>query len=117
MEEPTTVKPEAKKPPRLYTEEERAKAVEDYRSSGVSAWNFAQQTGINYWGLKRWVVEMGRGAAKPKSRLVPVRVKGSSMEEGRIEIMLICGTVVKVPVGIGAGRIGEIVAAVRKSAC
>ena len=114
MEEPTKTEWKA---PRQYTAEERAKAVAEYRGSGLSAWKYAEQAGINYWGLKRWLAEVGRGdAVGGKPRLVPVRVKGTTLSgsEERIEIVLGNGTVVKVPAGMTALRIGEVVQAVRK---
>jgi len=115
MEEPTKTEWKA---PRLYTAEERTKAVAEYRDSGLSAWKYAEQAGINYWGLKRWLAEAGRGeAVVGKPRLVPVRVKRATSLGGeeRIEIVLGEGTVVKVPAGMTALRIGEVVQAVRKA--
>jgi transposase-like protein len=116
MEEATT-KTEWKAP-RLYSAEERAKAVAGYRGSGLSAWRYAEQAGVNYWGLKRWLAEAGRGGlVGGKPRLVAVRVKEAASvgREGQIEIVLGDGTVVKVPAGMMAPRIGELIQAVRKA--
>ena len=115
MDEPTKREWKA---PRQYTAEERAKAVAGYRGSGLSAWKYAEQVGINYWGLKRWLAESSRGeGAESKPRLVPVRVKAvaSAGSEDRIEIVLGNGTMLKVPAAMSTGRIKEVIQAVQKA--
>jgi len=97
--------------PKRHSAEERARAVERFRSSGQSVGSYAGEAGISDWTLRRWVTEAnGLRRPRPPARLVPVRMKPAGGGEAeRIEVVLVEGTILRVPTTISADKLGALV--------
>lgn len=80
------------------------KRVERWRESGLTAGDYARETGINAHTLQHWSWRLKRGdrerapKAKQSAPLSFVEVKGPVADE-RIEVVLGSGTVVRVSRG------------------
>ena len=101
--------------PKRHRAEERAQAVKEFRLSGRSVASYAESIGISEWTLRRWVTEVnGLERPRPQARLVPVRMKMPEVEGERIEVVLVEGTILRVPAKIGADKLGALVTALRR---
>jgi transposase-like protein len=103
-----------------YSAEERARLIGEYRASGLSVEEYAQGAGMSDWTVRRWLKEAKRqqratGRTSRAPRLVPVVIGPDLGETDRIEVILVEGARLRVPVTIGAGQLEALISAVRRA--
>jgi hypothetical protein len=70
MEKVSSVEPKQKH----RNAKERARQVEEFRASGLTAEGYANKIGVSVWSLRRWLAEaQDEGRPRPR-RFLPVRI-------------------------------------------
>ena len=80
---------------------------------------YVRGVGISDWTLRRWLKEAKRSrrarGAGDRRGFVPVIIGSEAGETGRVEVVLPEGTMLRVPVTIGAAQLEALVSAVRRA--